>query len=74
MAMFIRVDVDNGVVRKTAGLANKLVEVCPVKIFKAGGEAGTVATVEDNLDECTLCDLCMQASPDGVKVVKLYEK
>ena len=29
--------------------------------------------VEDNLDECTLCDLCMQASPDGVKVVKLYE-
>jgi len=74
MAMFIRVDVDNGVVRKTAGLANKLVEVCPVKIFKVGGEAGTVATVEDNLDECTLCDLCMQASPDGVKVVKLYEK
>jgi NAD-dependent dihydropyrimidine dehydrogenase PreA subunit len=74
MAMFIRVDVDNGVVRKTAGLAGKLVEVCPVKIFKAGNEAGTVATVEDNLDECTLCDLCMQASPDGVKVVKLYEK
>jgi len=74
MAMFIRVDVDNGVVGKTAGLAGKLVEVCPVKIFKAGNEAGTVATVEDNLDECTLCDLCMQASPDGVKVVKLYEK
>ena len=45
-----------------------------MKIFEAGAEAGTVATVEDNLDECTLCDLCMQASPDGVKVVKLYER
>jgi NAD-dependent dihydropyrimidine dehydrogenase PreA subunit len=73
MAMFIRVDLKNDVIRKTAGLAQKLVEVCPVKIFKPGAEANTAATVEDNLDECTLCDLCMQASPDGVKVVKLYE-
>lgn len=73
MAMFIRVDVDNGVVRKTAGLAKKLVEVCPVNIFKLGADGATAETVEDNLDECTLCDLCMQASPDGVKVVKLYE-
>jgi NAD-dependent dihydropyrimidine dehydrogenase PreA subunit len=74
MAMFIRVDVDNGVVRKTAGLAKKLVEVCPVKIFAAGRDADTVAIVEDNVDECTLCDLCMQASPTGVKIVKLYEE
>jgi NAD-dependent dihydropyrimidine dehydrogenase PreA subunit len=73
MAMFIRVDVDQAVVRKTAGLAKKLVEVCPVNIFAAGSEPETVTTVEKNLDECTLCDLCMQASPDGVKVVKLYE-
>ncbi len=73
MAMFIRVDVKPDVIRKSAGLAQKIIEVCPVKIFKAGPEANTVATIEDNLDECTLCDLCMQASPDGVKVVKLYE-
>lgn len=73
MAMFIRVDVDDAVVRKTEGLAKKLVEVCPVKIFKTGAAAGSVAVVEDNVDECTLCDLCIQASPDGVKVVKLYE-
>ena len=72
MAMFIRVDVDNSVVEKTAGLAEKLVEVCPVKIFKAGSAGGTVEVVEDNVDECTLCDLCMQAT-EGVKVVKLYE-
>lgn len=74
MAMFIRVDVDNGVVEKTPGLAKKLVEVCPVKIFAAGAKEGAVVTVEENLDECTLCDLCMQASPDGVRVVKLYEE
>jgi len=73
MAMFIRVDVDQSVVEKTQGLAKKLVEVCPVNIFALGKDEATVTTVEDNLDECTLCDLCMQASPDGVKVVKLYE-
>jgi len=73
MGMFIRVDVDDNVVAKTNGLAAKLIEVCPVKIFKAGADASSVAVVDDNVDECTLCDLCLQASPDGVKVVKLYE-
>ena len=73
MAMFIRVDMDEGVIRKTPGLAKKLVEVCPVKIYALGKDEGTAVVVEENLDECTLCDLCMQASPEGVKVVKLYE-
>jgi NAD-dependent dihydropyrimidine dehydrogenase PreA subunit len=73
MATFIRVDVDDGLVRKTPGLAKKLVEVCPVSIFKLGTAADSVEIAEDNLDECTLCDLCMQASPQGVRVVKLYE-
>lgn len=73
MAMFIRVDVDQSVVGKTPKLAQKLIEVCPVKIFKAGARENTVEVVDDNVDECTLCDLCMQASPDGVRVVKLYE-
>ncbi len=74
MAMFIRVDVDAGVVKKTAGLAKKLIEICPVKIFGPGADADSVEVVEDNVDECTLCDLCTKASPDGVKVVKLYEE
>lgn len=73
MAMFIRVDINNDVVRKTPGLAKKLVEVCPVNIFKLGADDRTAETVEENLDECTLCDLCMQASPEGVHVIKLYE-
>ena len=72
MAMFIRVDVDQSVVEKTEGLAQKLVEVCPVNIFKQGATPNQVEVVEANLDECTLCDLCMQASPEGIQVVKLY--
>ncbi len=73
MAMFIRVDVDNSVVEKTPGLADKLVEVCPVKIFKLAPQANAVEVVENNVDECTLCDLCTQASPQGIQVIKLYE-
>ncbi len=73
MAMFIRVDVDNSVIEKTPNLADKLVEVCPVKIFKPAAQANAVEVVEENVDECTLCDLCTQATPTGVRVIKLYE-
>jgi NAD-dependent dihydropyrimidine dehydrogenase PreA subunit len=73
MGMFIQVEVDAALVEKTPGLAQKLVESCPVKIFKTGSSPSSVAIVEDNVDECTLCDLCTQACPEGVKVVKLYE-
>jgi NAD-dependent dihydropyrimidine dehydrogenase PreA subunit len=71
--MFIRVDVDNSVIEKAPSLADKLVEVCPVKIFKLAAQPNAVEVVEENVDECTLCDLCMQATPKGVRVIKLYE-
>jgi NAD-dependent dihydropyrimidine dehydrogenase PreA subunit len=29
--------------------------------------------IEENLDECVLCELCIKAAPEGtVRVVKLY--
>ncbi len=71
MAMFIRIDVNEDVVRDT-GVASKLIETCPVKIFAPGADDKSVTVVDDNVDECTLCDLCEQACPDGIKVVKLY--
>lgn len=71
MAMFIRVDIDPSV-QKDAKLCQRLVEVCPVDIFELVGEQ--VATVEENLDECTLCDLCVQEAPGRVTVVKLYRE
>jgi ferredoxin len=56
--LFIGVDVDPAVA-SDAELAKKLEEVCPV---------------EENLDECVLCELCLNASPPGaVKVIKRYD-
>jgi len=72
MAMFIRIDVDDAVVARTPGLAVKLAEVCPVNIFAADSAGNRVGIVEENVDECTLCELCTQACPEGVRVVKLY--
>jgi NAD-dependent dihydropyrimidine dehydrogenase PreA subunit len=52
-------------------LAKSLAEVCPVDIFKVG-ETG-VELVEENLDECVLCELCIRAAPQGaIRVIKLY--
>lgn len=69
--IFVRVDVDESV-RGDAELAKKLEEACPVDIFAASG--GGVTIVDENLDECVLCKLCLDASPPGaVRVVKLYD-
>jgi ferredoxin-like protein FixX len=71
--MFIDVEVDAKVAADPA-LAKKLTDVCPVNIF-AQAKDGRLRIVEENLDECTLCDLCIQATPPGsVRVVKLYER
>ncbi|MBW2234873.1 MAG: hypothetical protein JRG85_05670 [Deltaproteobacteria bacterium] len=69
--LFIDVKVADDV-RKDAALAAKLEEVCPVSIFRATDDG--VEILEANLDECVLCDLCLEAAPDGkVQVIKLYE-
>jgi len=70
--MFIDVKVDPAIARDPA-YAKKLTEVCPVNIF-AQEKDGALRIVEENLDECTLCDLCVQAAPKRtVHVMKLYE-
>lgn len=70
--VFIDVEVDASVAAD-AELAKKLEEVCPVDIFAATGSG--VEIVAKNLDECVLCNLCVDAAPDGaVRVVKLYEQ
>ena len=71
-AIFIAVDVDDAVAADTA-LAAKLTEVCTVDIFRTSAE-GTLELVPENLDECVLCRLCLDAAPEGtVRVIKLYD-
>jgi NAD-dependent dihydropyrimidine dehydrogenase PreA subunit len=58
--------------RADAELAKKLEEACPVDIF-AAGDTG-VEIVRANLDECVLCELCLDAAPAAaVRVLKLYD-
>jgi NAD-dependent dihydropyrimidine dehydrogenase PreA subunit len=69
-AVFIDVQVDPAVAGDRE-LARKLADVCPVDIFKSG--ADRLEIVEDNLDECVLCGLCLNAAPAGaVRIRKLY--
>ena len=69
--IFIGVEVDDSV-SGDAELAGRLEEACPVDIYAAGD--GGVRIVDENLDECVLCGLCLDASPPGtVSVIKLYD-
>ena len=69
--VFIDVSVEDSI-KNDAAMAAKLEEVCPVDIYKDAG--GRVEVVEENLDECVLCRLCIEASPPGtVRVKKLYD-
>ena len=71
MALFVRIDVEPAVTADP-GLAKQLEEVCPVDIFRAG--ASGLEILDENVDECTLCELCLDVGrPGQVAVVKLYD-
>ncbi len=70
--LFIDVRVDPEVARDPE-LAAKLAEVCPVNIFAADEDG--LRIVEEELDECVLCDLCLGVVPAGkLTILKLYER
>ena len=70
--LFIDVKVSDKAAKDAAVVA-RLEEVCPVDIFEQT-ESGALRIVEENLDECVLCDLCMSAAPsNSVEIIKLYE-
>lgn len=69
--LFIDVEVSDEI-KGDAEMAQKLADACPVDIY--ANKDGKVEIVEDNLDECILCELCVQAAPPGaVRVKKLYD-
>ncbi len=71
MALFIEVQVAPEAA-KNPEVVKRLAEVCPVNIFRQGGD-GTLEIIEKNVDECTLCQLCLEATAPGtVRIIKLY--
>jgi NAD-dependent dihydropyrimidine dehydrogenase PreA subunit len=71
--IFINVEVSDEV-RNDSEVAAKLEEVCPVDIYDVSEDDGSVVVVRQNLDECVLCNLCVEAAPPGgVVVKKLYD-
>ena len=68
--IFIGVEIDDAITGDRA-IAAKLAEVCPVDIYAS--DHG-LKIREENLDECVLCGLCLDATAPGqVKVLKLYD-
>jgi NAD-dependent dihydropyrimidine dehydrogenase PreA subunit len=68
--VFIDVEVAEEV-RGDAEIAQKLEDACPVDIY--ANRDGQVEVVDENLDECILCELCVKAAPPGkLRVLKLY--
>ncbi len=69
--MFIRVEVGEPLA-SDAESAKRLAGICPVDIFAAAPEG--VGIVDENLDECILCGLCLAVGPAGaVRIIKLYD-
>jgi len=70
MSLFVAVHVDDD--RCRAGQpCTACITVCPVSIFR--GQGGLAGVVEENEDECTLCDLCLERCPtDAIAIRTLY--
>jgi ferredoxin-like protein FixX len=75
--IFIGIEVQDEAVAREPALASHLTQVCPVDIYHQT-ESGGLEIVEENVDECVLCRLCLDIADldvgDGaVRVIKLYD-
>ena len=72
MALFVEIQVDSKLATDAEGVKT-LVETCPVDIFAVAAD-GALEIVDENVDECTLCELCLGVGTLGqVNVLKLYD-
>ena len=71
MGTFIRINIIDD--RVSPDLARRLVSICPVDIFALEADRLRVRPTEE--DECTLCELCLNAARRGAVVIhKLYKR
>lgn len=69
MGMFIHIDVNDAALSPPVRAA--LVGVCPVNIFMIEGER--LAAGADQMDECTLCELCLEVAPAAaIRICRTY--
>ena len=70
MGTFIQVQIEADEI--TLEVAANLVKACPVDIFAM--QDNRLVVVTENEDECTLCELCLNAAPAGaVTIRKTYK-
>lgn len=75
--IFIGIEIDDEAVANEPNLAGHLTQVCPVDIYRESVD-GVVEIVEENVDECVLCRLCLDIAhldvvDSAVRVLKLYD-
>lgn len=69
MGLFINVQIDPRAVDKEA--ARQVAAVCPVDVFRVQNDR--LSVVSENVDECTLCALCLDKAPiGGVRIFRRY--
>ena len=66
MGVFIEILLDNR--RLASEVRSKLASLCPVDIFRLEGEQLVVRP--EQVDECTLCELCLDAAPAGALTIR----
>jgi len=76
-AIFIGIEVDDTALAEHPELPAHLTQVCPVDIYREA-TGGGLEIVAENVDECVLCGLCLDAAHldvarGTVKVLKLYD-
>jgi NAD-dependent dihydropyrimidine dehydrogenase PreA subunit len=66
MGVFIQIEVHQADIPLQT--AEKLVSLCPVEIFIISGRH--LGVQPDHEDECTLCELCLNAAPSGSLIIR----
>lgn len=72
MGLFIQVTIEEAACASQPG-CRECVQSCPVDILEREAGERVARVIDENVDECILCDLCVVRCPvEAVTVTKLY--